>query len=125
MLGFAVLIGGVLLCFRLVGYLGVAILVLGVGGIAFYFWQGRHWVSGYERAHVGQTERDIVALLGIPPRVTDGTEWVEPGVKKVPSAIVPGCVKELWYNEFLFPAAFSFCFDSESRLLSKYYWSSW
>jgi len=125
MLGFAVLVGAVLMCFRVSRYLGVAILFIGVGGVAFYLWQGRHWVNGYESAHIGQTERDIVALLGTPPRVTDGTEWVEPGVKMAPSAIPTGCVKEFWYNEFLFPTAFSFCFDTESRLLRKYYWSSW
>jgi hypothetical protein len=79
LLGFAVIIGVLMACFRAIRYLGIASVVVGVGGITFYLWQGRHWVNGYDSAHLGFTETQVVKLLGRPTRITDGTEWVEPG----------------------------------------------
>lgn len=124
-LGFTVLIGFLLTWFRFTRYLGVAAVLVGIGVTAFYWWQAQHWGFGYEQLHVDSTEREVVKIFGSPPRVTDGTEGLYPGVKRAPSTVVSGCVKEYWYGVFLFPTVFDFCFDNNSRLVNKSYMTSY
>jgi len=111
--------------FRKTRIVGLATLFLAVVFIAFYIWQAHHFADGFDAAPLGASENDVVALLGSPRRITDGSEIAEPGVKKSPDQMTPLCVKEFWYHEFFQPSAFAFCFDAGGHLINKYNWSSW
>src|SRR6266404_7114970 len=103
---------------------GLATLFLAVVFIVFYVWQAYHFANGFDAAPLGASENAVVALLGRPRRITDGSEIPEPGVKKSRDEMTPGCVKEFWYHEFFQPSAFAFCFDAGGHLINKYNWSS-
>jgi hypothetical protein len=104
---------------------GLATLFLAAVVIVFYVWQAYHFSNGFDAARLGESETDVIALLGSPRRITNGSEIPEPGVKKSREQMTPGCVKELWYHEFFQPSAFAFCFDADDHLINKYNWSSW
>lgn len=75
---------------------------------------------------LGSSYDDLVALAGKPSYITDGTEGPERGYELAKEQIVPGCVKEAWYENLLgFPSKYAFCFGSADNLLYKYHWSSW
>src|ERR1700692_3215104 len=79
---------------------GLATLLVAVVVTVFYVWQAYHFANGFDAAPLGASENDVVALLGGPRRITDGSEIPEPGIKKSPDQMTPGCVKEFWYHEF-------------------------
>ncbi|MBN1009200.1 hypothetical protein [Amphritea pacifica] len=76
---------------------------------------------------IGSSYSELLDIAGEPSYETDGTAWVEPDFKKTEDQIIPGCVKEVWYESKvkIAPSKFSFCFDSEEKLIHKYHWTSW
>jgi hypothetical protein len=104
---------------------GLVILFVAVVLIVFHVWQAYHFANSFNAALLGESEADVVALLGHPRRITDGSETPEPGIKKSRDQMTPGCVKEFWYYEFFQPSAFAFCFDADGHLINKNNWSSW
>jgi hypothetical protein len=113
------------IAFKRTMIVGLATLFLAAVVIVFYVWQAYHFANGFDAARLGGSETEVVALMGSPRRITDGSESPEPGVKKAREQLTPGCVKELWYHEFFQPSAFAFCFDADDHLIDKYNWSSW
>ena len=104
---------------------GFSIICITVGIIAFFLWQDHHRNIAFESLSLGADASDVISLVGSPPRVTDGTEWVEVGLKKSKTELIPGCRKEFWYASFLYPERLSFCFSENDKLIHKYRWSSW
>lgn len=76
---------------------------------------------------LGRSYQDLLAMAGPPSYETDGSKWVEPEHEKSLDQLIEGCERELWYENWrgLMPSKFSFCFDSEGKLIHKYHWSSW
>jgi hypothetical protein len=83
------------------------------------------WNLFFYPIHLGATEEQVRKRFGVPERITDCTEWVERGFKKSQDQIVPGCVKEFWYYGTPLPAATSYSFDENGKLIDSYFWSSW
>ncbi|RYD96974.1 MAG: hypothetical protein EOP50_06140 [Sphingobacteriales bacterium] len=71
------------------------------------------------------SEQTLVAVAGPSSRVTDGSEWVEPGVKRSSTELISGCTREYWYSYFFLPDAVSFCFSHQGKLVHKSRYSSW
>ncbi|MCX2833154.1 hypothetical protein [Microbulbifer thermotolerans] len=76
---------------------------------------------------IGSTYDQLISVAGHPDYVTDGTVDVKPEFKKSAGQLIPGCVKEVWYEYYLsfVPSKYSFCFDKNDILIHKYHWSSW
>ena len=104
---------------------GLVLLLMSAGGIFFLMWQSSQRNAAFESIKLGTTAADVAAAIGDPPRVTDGTEWIEPGYKRSADELISGCVREYWYSSFLYPEKLSLCFDSSSRLIHKYRYVSW
>jgi hypothetical protein len=120
-----IIAGFIATAFRRTLIAGLVVLFVAIVFIVFYVWQAYHFANGFDAAALGASEDDVVALVGHPRRITDGSEIPEPGIKKSQDQMTPGCVKELWYYEFFQPSAFAFCFDAGGQLINKYNWSSW
>ena len=105
--------------------IGLVFLAIGVGGISFFMWQSAQRNAAFDAMALGVSTAYVAAAVGSPPRVTDGTEWVESGYKRSASELIPGCVREYWYSSFLFPEKLSFCFNSSRKLIHKYRYTSW
>ncbi len=119
------LAGGVLLLFRRVRYIGLFVVSLAASATGYFVWQSNHWAAGFDAVTLGASEQEIILVVGVPQRITDGTLWVEPKYKKAKTELVVGCTKEYWYNVFYFPVAYSFCFNDRSELVHKYNWVMW
>lgn len=117
--------GLVMVAVRRVRYAGLVVLVSSVGFLCFFIWQFSHRSTAFESIALGASEATVVAALGAPPRVTDGSEWVEPGYPRTEAELIPGCVREYWYASFLFPEKLSLCFDSDHVLIHKNRHTSW
>lgn len=76
---------------------------------------------------IGSSYDQLISIAGDPDYVTDGTVDVEPAFKKSDDQLIPGCVKEVWYEYPLghMLSKYSFCFDKDDKLIHKYHWSSW
>jgi hypothetical protein len=118
----ATLAGAFLASLRRTRVLGIAALTVGLGGTAFFLWQTHHWSAGFYSLEDRASESEVVSKLGRPQRITDSSGGPEPDMHESP---VPGCAREFWYNAFLFPEAFSFCFGADARLVQKYDWVLW
>jgi len=105
--------------------IGILALLIGLIGIGFFVWRDGNRTAGFESVALGMSEMQVQSTIGAPPRVTDGTEWVEPGYKRAASELVPGCVREYWYSAFLYPDALSLCFNASGKLIHKARYSSW
>lgn len=104
---------------------GIFMAVLSTVSIGIFVCQANNRNAAFDGAESGQTEAEIVAAFGEPPRVTDGTEWVESGVKRSAGELIQNCTKEYWYYSHIYPEALSFCFNSNGNLIHKYRYSSW
>jgi hypothetical protein len=117
--------GVVLLFFREARMLGAVLALLAIA----FVWAANDRYAGpsqaYESLPLGTSEGDLAKVAGFSPRITDGSEWVEAGVRRTPSELIPGCVREYWYNYFFLPDAVSFCFDRHGKLIHKGRYSSW
>lgn len=120
-----VFLGLVLLPFKRTRVVGLSLAATSIACIGFFIYQSSARNSAFENAKIGQTETEIITQVGNPPRVTDGTEWVEEGVKRSDDELMPNCTKEYWYHSFLFPEALSFCFNVSGTLIYKYRYVSW
>ena len=120
-----VFIGLVLLPFKRTRVVGLSLTVFSFACIGFFIHQSSARNAAFENVTIGQSEAEIIAAIGKPPRITDGTEWVEEGVKRNASELIPSCIKEYWYNSFLFPEALSLCFNTNGKLIYKYRYVSW
>jgi hypothetical protein len=118
-------VGLVMTATRRVRLVGLAILTLSAGLICFFMWQSSQRYDAFESVALGASEAAVVAALGDPPRVTDGSEWVEAGYKRSEGELIPGCVREYWYSAFFYPEKLSLCFDSSGVLIHKYRYTSW
>lgn len=119
------LLGTILFLFRKTRNLGLSFILLAGGCIVFLLLQSHNWETAFEAIMLGNSEHNVISKMGTPQRITDGTLWVEPEFKKGPSELVPGCMQEYWYNAFLFPEAYSFCFNKDAVLIQKYKWAMW
>ena len=120
-----VFIGLVLLPFKRTRVVGLSLAAFSFACIGFFTYQSSTRNTAFENVKIGQTEAEIIATIGKPPRVTDGTEWVDVGIKRNASELIPNCTKEYWYNSFLFPEALSLCFNANGNLIYKYRYVSW
>jgi len=122
----AVLVAGIVfLFFRQTRELGAALALLAIA----FVWAAHDRYAGpsqaYESLPLGASESDLAKVAGFSSRITDGSEWVEAGVRRIPEELIPGCVREYWYNYFFLPDAVSFCFDRHGKLIHKGRYSSW
>jgi hypothetical protein len=118
-------IGLALLLFKRTRVVGLSLAAFSFAFIGFFIYQSSARNAAFENVKIGQSEAEIIVAIGKPPRVTDGTEWVEEGVKRSASELIPGCTKEYWYNAFLFPEALSLCFNANGKLIYKYRYVFW
>lgn len=103
--------------------LGLILVLLCLAAMWVMF--GRSATEAYQNLEVGAAYQELIEIAGTPSYVTDGTRWVEPQYLKGQEQLIPNCTKELWYEHWLFPSKYSFCFDSLGVLLEKYHWQSW
>lgn len=103
----------------------VIVLVVLVGGIIVFELQKPS--KAMRELQIGSSYEQLISIAGEPSYVTDGTVDVEPAFKKSDDQLIPGCVKEAWYEYplGLMPSKYSFCFDNDDKLIHKYHWSSW
>ncbi|MCC2666876.1 MAG: hypothetical protein K0S63_792 [Gammaproteobacteria bacterium] len=120
-----VFVGLVLLPFKRTRVVGLSLVGFSFACIGFFIHQSSVRNAAFENVTIGQSEAEIIAAIGKPLRITDGTEWVEEGVKRNASELIPNCTKEYWYNSFLFPEALSLCFNTNGKLIYKYRYVSW
>jgi hypothetical protein len=104
---------------------GLLVLVTSFSVISYFVWQASYRNSAFDSIAIGSPAAQVIVEIGNPPRVTNGTEWVEEGFKRSASELIPGCVKEYWYASFLYPERLSFCFDSNQNLIHKYRYLLW
>jgi hypothetical protein len=98
---------------------GLLIVVSVVGYCVFIQWREYRLITGFNQIDTGSSLREVRRQMGRPERETDGTMWVYGG-NKLPSELVPGCVRELWYVCFWVPSRYALCFDANEKLISKY-----
>jgi hypothetical protein len=100
------------------------VFVLGVCGYILLSKNGP--TEAMQSLPIGSSYDDLLALVGEPSYVTDGTEGPERGFKKYQEQRISGCVKEVWYeNALKLPSKYAFCFSADGKLVNKYHWSSW
>ncbi len=105
---------------------GAAALLLALGFLsALEVFAIRRYERTFDRLTAGSTEAQLTAEAGMPSYVTDGTRWVEPTSAKTADQLVPGCVKELWYDYPWLVRKDAYCFSGQGVLLAKYDWTSW
>ena len=127
LLGTVVLIGILLL--------GVAFLFMGkrlrpagsimsLGAVAlvgFLFYQSIQFGRVDGRIEIGTSKQNVLTLQGRPTATTDCTVTYGGFRENAPA---PGCAEILWYYSFLTPEAWEYVFNSDDRLVHKYYWQS-
>ncbi len=99
--------------------IGIAVL-----WAVFLFWQGSQYRSCFDSVGQGNSEAEVVAIMGSPHRSTDGTVSIYGGPKPSTEE-TPGCVRELWYRAALTPEQWAICFDDEGRVIDKFHYASY
>lgn len=113
------LAGTALAIHRKFRFIGIVTLAGLVSLASFYIWQSYNWDAAFENLNIGSTEQSVIAVIGLPSRITDYSESVIQGCKKTNSELIADCSKEYWYMYFLFPQQLSFSFNAQNRLIHK------
>lgn len=102
------------------------IILLTISAIAIYNYSNFSSPGDAMKAlPLGSTYDELLIMAGKPSYVTNGTLWVEPQYKKSKDQLIDGCIKEAWYESYVFPGKYSFCFNANGLLIDKYHWQSW
>jgi hypothetical protein len=104
--------------------LGLPLFAAGLVLLSYFWWQNLHYDNAFDRLPDRASRADIVAGMGAPDRVTDGSISIY-GNAKAASELISGCTEELWYVSLLSPEQYAFCLDPSGHLVRKYHYTSY
>lgn len=104
--------------------IGIFMLVMLLGSVAFLSWKTYQYDKGFAKIHSGATQQEVLAILGNPDAITDGTTTIygEKRGKNHPAPV--GCAEEYWYYAFFLPVAWEYSFDKDKKVIFQYNWVS-
>lgn len=104
--------------------IGILIFVILLGSVAFLSWKTYQYDKGFTKIHSGSTQQEVLAILGSPAAVTDGTTTIYGEKRGINHPAPIGCAEEYWYYAFFLPVAWEYSFDKNRKVIFQYNWVS-
>jgi len=114
-------LGGAFIFWKRLRLLGSILSVGAAALLGFFTYQVIQFGRIDPKIEIGTSRQNVLVLQGRPTATTDCKATYGGYRLEAPA---PGCAEILWYYSVLTPEAWEYVFDSNGKLVHKYYWQS-